>query len=329
LAIGALAAVLVLAACSGGGSHSKSSAGRLPGADKADNAAASYGHAVGKFADAVQGAVNPASAYADQIGVKHDTALHLTQQKNDCDTFKSAIPLTKLVPTLQVLPAAGSVLYQEAAASAATLPARAAAVRTDLQKLVRFCTWLNTFNSGEQQANADNAKIFSPPLRYTGTTTFKGVSHTCPSGSSCATPDQSQWGKIGSLWREAGQLFAEGTQQIRRDKTPCLIAGWDDVCNLAMQEQLNYEAWSDKYASAFQTFAKYPLETAIENISFVASKFQTDVLTPLKPIAAVYAKLDPKHKYDSRKSTLGIDIWVAQARDQLATLSNDLKALNS
>jgi hypothetical protein len=226
------------------------------------------------------------------------------------------------------MPADGSLLYEHAAASAATLPARAEAVRTDLQKLVRFCTWVDTLNVGEPTANNDNAQLFSAPLRYTGTTTVHGVKHTCPSGSSCATPDQSQWPQIAKLWREAGAATAEGAQRIRQDKTPCLLAGWDTVCNLVVQEQLDYQAWSDKYAATFQAYASQPLTTGVVAVSYVGGLLESEVLAPLKPIAAAYAKLDPKHKYNSRNSTLGIDIWVAQAKQMQATLSDDLAALN-
>jgi hypothetical protein len=326
IAIGALSLVLVLAACSSG--HSTSNGSRQPGANTADDAAASYGHAVGAWADAVQSAVNPASDYADQIGVKHDTAQQLETQKTDCDKLRAAIPLTQQWPKLDSVPAAGSILYQQAAASAATLPARADAVRTDLQKIVRFCTWLDTFNLGESDAINANAQLFSPPLRYTDTTTVNGVKHTCPSGSSCATPDQSQWSKIAALWRQAGAATARGAQQLQHDKTPCLIDGWDAVCKLVIQEQLDYQTWADKYALAFQTYASTPLTEAVALIGFVASKFQADVLAPLQPIGGLYAKLDPAHKYSSKTSTLGVDIWVAQARQIMSTLSNDLAALN-
>jgi len=328
IAIGALSMVLVLAACSGKGGHGTSTGSSSAGAATADDAAASYGHAVGAWADAIQSALSPASAYADDIGAKHDTAEQLTAQKTDCDKFNSAIPLTQLAPKLQAMPANGSLLYQHAATSDVTLPARAEAVRTDLQKLVRFCAWLDAFNIAESTANNADAQLFSPPLRYTGTTTVNGVKHTCPTGLSCATPDQSQWGEIAKLWRQAGSATAEGPQRIQHDKTPCLLAGWDAVCNLVMQEQLDYQAWTSKYAAAFQAYASQPLTTAVVAIGIVGSQLQSDVLAALKPIAGLYATLDPAHKYDSRKSTLGVDIWVAQARILQLNLSNDLTALN-
>src|SRR5438105_11171945 len=85
-AIGALCVVVVLAACGGHSGHSSTSGSAAAGS--ADDAAASFGHAVGAWADAIQSAVAPANGYADQIGVKHDTAEQLSTQKTDCDKVK-------------------------------------------------------------------------------------------------------------------------------------------------------------------------------------------------------------------------------------------------
>ena len=323
-----LALALLSAACSGNSSNNATN--QTPGltdpttaavADTADQIANDYNRSLDDWVAAIDTATDGLTDYPKQIQVKQNTAAELSTQKTDCSAASSAATKANTPPVLDKPPSgATSAAYETAVAKDKSIRAAAKAVQTELTAIVRFCTWLNTFESGQPAANAANASLFSQPLRYTGTIKVNGVSHTCAKGSSCYTPDQSLWPRITQLLQQQGSASAQGAAAINKDHIPCLVKGWDAACKLVVQNQLDYQTWTDEYAKAFDDNKKKDLPTANAAISAVAAKFDREVLYPLSNLPGIYKQLAPKQKYDSRVSTTGANIWIAEVTDQVKAL---------
>jgi hypothetical protein len=326
-----VSAALALTACGGSGGKQGASGAGASSSDvalaNADDIAASFQRRAGSWATSIQNAVSSIADYPSQIDAKKDSRTQLATQVTYCGTAQNALGTASRPPVLDPAPPNSSAIYAAAKVSAAKLPALAKAVHADLATLFRFCTWLNTFESGEADANRANSELFNAPLRYTGSTEVKGVKHTCPAGASCYTPDQSQWPKIATLWRASAAGTAKGPQAIQKDKIACLFEGWDDVCTLVVQDQLDYAAWADTYARAFDDGKGEPLAKANAVINVANARFTREVLAPLSPLGHLYAQLAPGHKYDARASLLGKDIWIAQITALMAQLKKDSAAL--
>lgn len=328
-------AVLLSAACSGNSSSSDTN--QTPGltdpttaaaANTADQIAAAYGHDLDGWVTAMKSAGDSLDGYPKQIDLKHDTPTELSLQRTACSDATAASTKANTPPVLDpASDASTSTAYAAAAAREKTVARQAKAVQSALQAVVRFCTWLNALESGETAANTANASLFAQPLRYTGTIKVKGVSHTCPKGSSCYTPDQTLWPRISQLWQQQGAATAQGANTIKKNKIPCLIKGWDAACDLVVQNQLDYQKWTGEYAKAFDDNKSKDLPTANAAISAVAAKFDSEVLFRLANLPGIYRQLAPDQKYDARVSTTGENIWVAELNGQLKTLKAALAKL--
>ena len=294
-----------------------------PAGSVADQIADQYSRDADNWVADVDNAVDGLNGYPDQLTTKEVTASQRAGQGNYCSGAQKTV--TK-VSTPPVLDPAGdaktSLTYRAAAERAKTLSAQAKAVQKLLGDVVQFCTWLDTFESGQPAALATNGTLFAQPYRYTGKITVAGKSHTCPDGSSCYTPDQSLWPRISTLWQKQGAATAQGAAAIQKDRVPCLVAGWERMCDLVVQDQLDYQKWADDYAKAFDDNKDKDLLTASAEISKAAAKFDSEVLIPLANLPGIYRQLAPGQKYDAHVSTTGANIWI----EHITGVLKDLKA---
>lgn len=329
LVIAVVGASLATAACSGGSSGGSNETPGLTGsstptttaANTPDQLAAAYERDVTEWVSDVKSATDELNDYPKQINVQHDSVAQLTAQRTSCSTATSTATKVQTPPVLDSPRSGGSsAAYSAAVKHDRALRKRAAAVLVQLQAVVRFCTWLNALESGETTANAANASLFSQPLRYTGTIKVKGVEHTCPKGASCYTPDQSLWPRISQLWQQQGAATAQGANAIKQGHIPCLIKGWDAMCDLVVQNQLDYQKWTGEYAKAFDDNKDKDLPTANAAISAVGAKFDSEVLVRLANLPGIYRQLAPGQKYDARVSTTGENIWIAHVTGVLKQL---------
>ncbi|MDT4938636.1 MAG: hypothetical protein QOG80_2307 [Pseudonocardiales bacterium] len=334
LGVVSVAAVLALAACTSQGSGQSASpspgeSSSTVGSASAEDVAAAYERAFGGWIVNVENATTNLAKYPDQLNVKHDTAAQLSAQAQDCEGAQSALATLGRLPVLDTVPGNGSIAYRDAVSHAAALAARAKPLRAELQQVVRFCTWVGTLESSEVQANTANAQLFAAPLRYSGTTTIKGVQHTCPSGASCYTPDQSLWPRIVKLWQQQGAATAAGAHLIQKHKVPCLFTGWEKACDVVVSNQLAYETWSNTYAKAFDDGRKLSLGAAAAKISAAGVQFTKDVLAPLAVLPGIYARLAPNQTYNGRTSLTGANIWIAEIKPVVATAVQEIDGLRT
>jgi len=329
LVIAVASAAVVTTACSGGSSGGSNTTPGLTdstvpattAANTPDSIAAAYERDVSGWVSDVKSAGDELVDYPKQINVEHDSVAQLSAQRTACSTATATATKVQTPPVLDA-PASGatSAAYAAAARHDRALRRRAAAVLTQLQAVVRFCTWLNALETGETTANAANASLFSQPLRYTGTIKVKSVTHTCPKGASCYTPDQSLWPRISQLWQQQGAASAQGANAIKDGHIPCLVKGWEAMCDLVVQNQLDYQKWTDEYAKAFDDNKDKDLPTANAAISAVGAKFNSEVLLRLANLPGIYRQLAPGQKYDARVSPTGENIWIAHVTDVLKQL---------
>lgn len=318
-----VAAAVVLAGCSGSSGSASPGATTSAFGSGPDAVAGDYTRAADDFVAAVEHAVDGLDGYAAQLTTKQVTSAQLSAQKAYCTAAQMAQTKAKTPPVLDPAPeSSASAAYRAASARDKSLRAHVKAVQSGLGDVVRFCTWIDTYDSGAPAANKINKTLFSQPLRYAGTITVKGVQHTCPPKDSCYTPDQSQWPRIATLVRQQGVDIAQGAAAIQKSHQPCVVKGWDAACNLAVSYRLDYQQWDDEYASAFDDNKDQPLAAANAAISAVGAKFEAQVLFPLTALAGIYQKLAPGEKYDARVSGIGENLWI----DHLTTTLKDLKA---
>lgn len=324
-----IAAALLLAACSGGSSHdtattsANTSGAGSSTANSADQIADAYSRAADDWVAAVDNAVDALNPYPAQLSVKQVTAAQLAAQQTYCGGAQRALTKVQTPPVLDpVADGRTTVTYRSATDRDRTLRAHAEAVQAQLSAFVRFCTWADAIEIGQPAAAKTNATLFAPPLRYTGTITVAGKQHTCPQGTSCYSPDQSLWPQMATLWQKQGAATAQGATSIKQNKIPCLVKGWEPMCDLVVQNQLDFQKWAGEYARAFADNKDTSLLVGNTEISTVAARFDTEVLLPLANLPGIYRQLAPGEKYDARVSTTGVNIWI----DHVKTVLADLKA---